>query len=160
MTDEKSPQNGRRRHGRPRHVHQKTRMDVGPPKTAPQGHGRASRGLDRSRGTAEPTMESRYPQAGVGGHPVIHRRAWAGIPSSTGGRGRASRHPQAGVGGHPVIQEVSPEREIFPWITRWAKNFSAVISEKNPVIRLSTGRSPEWIPVIQEDSPEHENPPG
>ena len=40
------------------------------------------------------------------------------------------------------------------------KKFSAVISEKNPVIPLSTGRSPEWIPVIQEDSSERENPPG
>ena len=42
----------------------------------------------------------------------------------------------------------------FPLDNEMGKKFSAVISEKNPVIRLSgypviwlsTGRSPEWIP--------------
>ena len=85
------------------------------PEKAPQGHGGHPGDWTGAGEPAEPTMESRYLQAGVGGHPVIHRQARAGIPLSRG---------------------LSRARK-FPLDNEMGKKFSAVISEKNPVIRLS-----------------------
>ena len=115
--------------GSPRHAHQnpdgRRLAQNGPP-----GARAAIRGTWSGQGVPEPDRVSDYPQAGVGGHPVIQRRERAN---------KVSGYPPAPAGGLSSY----PRADRVPGYPQAEK----------AGIRLSTGGIPARIPVIQGTPP-------